>query len=280
MSLGVVIKGSEGVVLAADSRVTLTAQAVNQPPLHVNFDNATKVLSFSEPNDYVGAVTYGQALIGMRTASSFVPEFELGLKQDAEAANEKQPRLSVHDFAGKLSEFFQKVWQETVSAPYHGPPMVFVAAGYDADAAHGRVFLFDLPEHPNPVPRNADENDFGMTWGGQTDVVTRIVHGYDPALPDLLARSLQIEKDGVVAALEAARENLEIQIPYNILPLQDCVDLAIFLISTTRAAQKLSVRVRGVGGQIEVATITRTKPLDFLQRKVLVGEGTAGGAKS
>ena len=108
MSLGVVIKGSEGVVLAADSRVTLTAQAVNQPPLHVNFDNATKVLSFSEPNDYVGAVTYGQALIGMRTASSFVPEFELGLKQDAEAANEKQPRLSVHDFAGKLSEFFPK----------------------------------------------------------------------------------------------------------------------------------------------------------------------------
>lgn len=100
MSLGIVIKGPEGIVLAAESRVTLTAQTPTGP-LHVNFDNATKVLSFHAPNTAVGAVTYGQASIGIRTAHSFVPEFEASLPPD---------RLSVSDFAQRLSDFFIAQW--------------------------------------------------------------------------------------------------------------------------------------------------------------------------
>jgi len=42
MSLGVVIKGPEGAVLAADSRVTLEARHGDGMTLLVNFDNATK----------------------------------------------------------------------------------------------------------------------------------------------------------------------------------------------------------------------------------------------
>src|SRR5688500_4605181 len=104
MSLGIVIKAPEGLVLAAESRLTLTAQAPNQPPVHVNFDNATKLLSFQKPNNYIGVVTYGQAVIGLRTAQSFVPAFESQLA--AEASDEGQKRLSVRVFAEKLSAFF------------------------------------------------------------------------------------------------------------------------------------------------------------------------------
>lgn len=75
MSLGIVIKGPEGLVLASESRITLTADdGKNKIP--VNFDNAKKVLSFSNPNCAVGVVTYGLAAIGLRAAHSFIPEFE------------------------------------------------------------------------------------------------------------------------------------------------------------------------------------------------------------
>src|SRR3990170_4489468 len=96
MSLGIIIKGPEGVVLAADSRVTLSAKTP-QGLLHVNYDNATKLLSFSEPNNYIGAVTYGQAAIGLRTANSYLPEFESSLEKN---------RLSIDEFANRLSNFF------------------------------------------------------------------------------------------------------------------------------------------------------------------------------
>ena len=78
MSLGIVIKGPEGLVLAAESRITLGAQTVTPRGLQqipVYFDNATKLLSFSKPNTTVGVVTYGQAVIGQqtpRTAASFL----------------------------------------------------------------------------------------------------------------------------------------------------------------------------------------------------------------
>ena len=101
MSLGIVVKGPEGLVLAADSRVTLESRQQGQPAITVNFDNATKLLSFGEPNlnnthRYVGVVTYGQAAIGLRTANSFVPEFEEGLPKE---------RLKIDDFAKVLIDF-------------------------------------------------------------------------------------------------------------------------------------------------------------------------------
>ena len=81
MSLGIVIKGPEGIVLAADSRVTLTATRPGNPPMEINFDNATKLLTFGDTHKYVAAVTYGSAVIGLRTAHSFIPELQGALPE-------------------------------------------------------------------------------------------------------------------------------------------------------------------------------------------------------
>src|ERR1039457_4393527 len=111
MSLGIAFKGPEGIVLAADSRVTLN-NAFAQPNgqtmvIASTFDNATKLLKV-KGQDFVGAVTYGVGALGQkepRTAHSFVPEFESML-------NKKFPgkRLKVEEFAQELSDFFLAQW--------------------------------------------------------------------------------------------------------------------------------------------------------------------------
>ncbi len=213
MSLGVVVKGPEGIVLAADSRVTLATRG--EQPVLVNYDNATKLLTFGN-HPKIAAVTYGTAVIGLRTAHSFLPEFDLELK-------EKKP-LKVKECAKKLSDFFMKQWA-------------------------------------------------GMTWGGQHEIASRILQGYDPALPAAMAKALQKDEEEVTRLLtEQVRPDLEFRIPYMALPLQDCVDLATFLVRTTIAAQEFAVGVRGVGGPIDVAYITRTEGLKWVQRKVIRGE--------
>ena len=64
MSLGVVVKGPEGIVLAADSRITISASGPVFPqPIQINFDNATKLLSFGNIHTHVVAITYGEAVI-------------------------------------------------------------------------------------------------------------------------------------------------------------------------------------------------------------------------
>lgn len=270
MSLGVVIKGPEGIVLAIDSRVTLEAKRAGGYTLPVNFDNATKLLSFSHlpnqlgPHNFVGAVTYGMAVIGLRTAHSYIPEFE----QKVLAG--KKTRLSVEEYSQELSKFYMERWEEPT--PKGRAPMTFVVAGYDKDAAYGRVFLFHIPGGAKPTEQQPGDTNFGMTWGGQLQIASRLVHGFDPALTSIVGKELNLENKQVEKLCGTLRKQLQFPIPYMVLPLQDCVDLAVFLIRTTMVAQRLAIGVRGVGGPIDVAVITRTKGLHYIQQKVIHGE--------
>jgi hypothetical protein len=269
MSLGIAFKGPEGIVLAADSRVTLRAEMHRNGQttlLPSTFDNATKLLEI-EGQEYVGVVTYGLGAIGEqgpRTAHSFLPEFE---GQLAKAAGE---RLPVVEFAQELSEFFMQQWRERMPSDYSGPDMVFLTGGFDPEAPYGSVYEVGIPSHPIPEERNP--GDFGVTWGGQLDYATRLIKGFDPQLPSLAQEFLGLSDKKRTALENHLQSALGSRIPYAFLPLQDCVDLSIFLIRTTIELQNWIVGVRGVGGAIDVATITRTEGFKPVQRKTIMGE--------
>ena len=133
MSLGIVIKGPDGIVLAAESRVTLQVTGPGGDKSYVNFDNAKKLLSFGDPHNSVGAVTFGAAAIQDRTAHSFIPEFETSLPNY---------RIPVQEFAQKMSTFFMDQWTQKMPVPptYQGNPMIFVVGGFDENDPYGRVF--------------------------------------------------------------------------------------------------------------------------------------------
>ena len=90
--------------------------------------------------------------------------------------------------------------------------------------------------------------------------------------PDVIRQTLKTTPEQEEQLREMLQQNVEFRIPFQVLPLQDCVDLAIFLVRATMVAQSLAVAVRGVGGMIEVATITRTEGLTPIQRRTIRGE--------
>jgi hypothetical protein len=274
MSLGIAFKGPEGIVLAADSRVTLTQALTVGTQVFVvpsTYDNATKLLIIPS-QDYIGAITFGLGAIGttaQRTAHSFVPEFDTALKQANGAG-----RLSVEQFADQLSKFFLWQWHSEgmpAASSYTGDEMIFLVGGYDSGAPHGRVFQFTIPKAPIPDEQMLG-NNFGMVWGGQREFVDRLMTGFDDSLPVLVQNHLGLtvpQKDALVAHLKA---NLNAKIPYAFLPLQDCVDLSIFLIRTTISIQQLGTGLRGVGGSIDAAIVTRTGGFQPVEQKVIAGE--------
>lgn len=264
MSLGVVVKGTEGIVLAADSRVTLIANRGSEN-FTINFDNATKLLTFGEPNTYVGAVTYGEAVIGsapneIRTAYSFIPEFETGLAKG---------RLSIMDFVKKFSDFFVEQWQNRSSKDYRGPGMTFTIGGFDQKSPYGSVYLLNIPNQP--TPKEQSPNNFGVTWGGQSELASRLIMGYGMELLKIVKRKLKLS-DQQIKELQTELGQLGLGVPYPILSLQDCIDLAVFLVKTTTEGQRLSIGIRGVGGAIDVAVITRREGVRIIQQKELMGE--------
>jgi hypothetical protein len=262
MSLGVVIKGPEGLVLAAESRVTLTSQYPDGTKIQVNFDNATKILSFSEPHTYVGVVTYGLAGVGLRTAYSYLTELEELLPKG---------RASIYDFAKILSDFFIKQWKLNMPMPpdYKDAPMILVVGGFNDKEPYGRVYLMDIPFHPEPIEQN--EGNYGITIGGQREIADRLLQGFDGRLLDILAQQLELNNDKKRLLSEAVKP-LQMEIPLGFISLQDYVHLAIFFIRATIDAQKFIVGIRGCGGPIDVCTITRRDGLIYVQRKKIIGE--------
>lgn len=259
MSLGICIKAAEGVVLAAESRVTYT---IGNAP--VTFDSVTKLFSFSPPHNFIGVVTFGAAGIGSRTVQSFMPEFEASLER---------ARLTVREYAERLSAFFGDHFDEWRTREPNTPvnETYFVLGGFDDGEPYGTTANFTIPSQRQPSIAFAGDN-FGMRWGGQRDVVDRIVVGYDPGVLPVLQQALGLTKE----QLDAAAKELELfakPLPFDIFGLQDAVDLAILFIRTTIETQRLmAVQSRGCGGPIDVATITRQEGLKFVQRKMLRGE--------
>ena len=226
MTLAIVVKGTEGVVLAVDSRVTLTLatqQGATQTLLAATYDNATKLLKVAKQK-FVGAITYGNAIFDPkqpRTASSFLPEFEASLPDE---------RMSVRDFATKLGAFYLERWKAG-QQPQGAEPTSFLVTGYDENEAYGRLYSVAVPTQI--APQEILVNDFGAQWGGQIATVNGLLSG-------------------------AA-------IPWQLLPLQDCVDVAILAVKTTAEIQKFVTDIRGVGGPIDVAVITKTDGFRYLQ---------------
>ena len=119
-------------------------------------------------------------------------------------------------------------------------------------------------------------NSFGIVWGGQKGITERILNGYDDELLTAVKAHLNLsdqDYQGLITRL--SQVGLGIKIPYQFLPLQDCVDLAIFLIRATVSLQSWQTEVRGVGGAIDVATITRQKGFEYIQQKEIAGEARA-----
>lgn len=270
MSLGIAFKGSEGIVLAADSRVTLTVPMPAPVPNHTfilpaTFDNATKLLKV-KGQDYVGAVTYGVGAVGQtepRTAHSFLSEFE------TELAARGGGRLSAEEFARQLGIFFMQKWNAGGMPPAPAPQneqMTFLVAGFDVDAVYGRVFEIHIPNQPVPVEQLT--GDFGLSFGGQREFVDRLLRGYDPRVPQIVQSELALNAADEARVIARLNE-VGAPIPFQFLPLQDCVDLSVFLIRTTINLQTWQVGIRGVGGAIDVATITQTHGFKPLKQKIV-----------
>lgn len=259
MSLGLVIKSPEGLVLAAESRVTLEVHNNDtKNSIFNNFDNATKLFSLNAPHNHIGIVTYGLAAIGQRTAHSFVPELEGTLDGKLD---------SVYDYAKKISAFYMSQWKQVMPTDYKGPDMTFIVGGFNEGEAHGRVYLINVPRNPEPIENNAGLNNFGITWGGQRDVVDKLLMGYDHKILNTIFEVLKPNKEQVDLVQDLLKKRHQAQIPLEAMAIQDCVNLARLFISTTIDTQELTIGLRGCGGPIDIAVIQRNKELCFIQRK-------------
>ncbi len=78
-----------------------------------------------------------------------------------------EDRLSIDEFARKMSDFFSEQWKAGMPKDYKGPNMTFVVAGFNEDEPYGKVYMFEIPQKPGLIEHHGGSDQFGITWGGQ-----------------------------------------------------------------------------------------------------------------
>ena len=261
MTIAVAVAIPEGIVLAAESRQTYSRKVGDVINLRIGTDFGKKVFQLGSK---VGAVTWGWAFLLGRNINSYVEEFKSTINQKGIS--------EVEQISHELAKFLTDKYMEHIAKKLDNPApraIGFYIGGYDSKG--GNIYATYIPEKDVSLVSNTIAKS-GMNWGGQIDVITRLLKGYDHRIVTL---------PGFPKDLTAELNKLEYVTNFNNMTLQDAVDYAVFLVKTTIDMQRFSDGIvmqpgdiPGCGGSIDVAVVQPDSNFCWIQRKELRGERT------
>ena len=270
MSICLMVKVPEGLVLAADSASSVQASPVKKGgdsgPAGVLkvFFNATKVFQIRDLP--VGVLTWGSGSFRARTTASLVEEFENTDQVREIVAAKLDIRALVTQFwtfmGGKSGEIFPEI--PTEGRPRSG----FVICGYPGSDFFPEEYVTVVPtEAPKRLRPPVDgQPDFGANWYGVTDAIVRLHHGRDDRLFDVL-RNSGMAAQQVDALRNGAVADLQYPVLFHAMPLGDAIDYAEFLVQTTINRFRFVMGAEICGGAIDIATVTRKYGFAWVRRK-------------
>jgi len=306
MSLCINTTTPEGMVLAADSRQSYRNM---KGMSRIGSDSATKVFQLGKK---VGVVVAGLAFLPengvLKNVSRFIEEFKK--HADIRKLSIEEISMKLKDFFEEKYNYKEglkklpdqikadlerqgctdievKTEKGNIRFKFKNPKGIeeqrianvdqlqFMIAGFNNDDSH-QVFKISVPGDVEML-RNSTQRgkEYGASWIGQTDVLTRIVLGFDPRLgnlPLLQEATQKFTEQGVKQQLGA----LEYNIQWGTMTLQDGIDFSVLSIETTNAIQRFSDGILldpgdmpGVGGPVDVAIITPEKGFTWVTKKNL-----------
>lgn len=232
MSFVISLYVREGIVMAADSRLTLNAQQDGQVQFAVAQTDSVNKLFVAF--DRIGIATFGQADIDGVPIGGFIESF---------IAEKLQPDTTVAKAAELITAYFNALKPDAKT--------YFHVAGYHDDAGHKaqQVWLIDLPAGSKTQVNPPGEQ--GAQWGGDADIMTRL-----------------IQPIGVSDGGGNFQPLPHFPIPWGFFTLQDAIDFANYAVGATIDSFRFQPRPKTVGGPIDVLVI-RASGATWIQRKQL-----------
>jgi len=211
------------------------------------FDNATKVVH--DISETLMAMVAGAANIGNTQATDYISKTNLESMRYSTKQEEEVEKL-----ARNMMEEKRQYWETTKVPPDQWPgPTVFVAA----PSSDGRVprawrILLD-GQHPR-VSEVLDSPDIRLE--GSYDETLGLLFGYEPKVVEGIAKELGIEEKRI---WEAAKKMPVLRpidkLNLSAMPLQDAIDLAVFLAKVQVQMDRFLPGPPACGGPIDVMVL-------------------------
>lgn len=266
MTVAVLVKVFDGIVLATDSATTIplpdgSAQVYN---------NADKVFNLHRKLP-IAAMTWGLGQVGPASVSTVAKDLRRRLM--GKAGNEfEEWVLSKHDFtiekvAKKLSEMFHTLLKQEGGQELPDNCLGMLVAGYSANASQPEAWLLYLDgkgEEPPKPTLAAGPDDGGFVAYAQPRAADRLFRGFDEGLDAAIKKAVPKEHH---AAIDEALQSQQLSPVIAPMPFPDAIAFAKYLVEVTAGFSHFLLGPDTVGGPIEIAGVNRHEGFKWIARK-------------
>lgn len=274
MTIALVIKVNDGVVLAADSATTMMGTtAAGQQAVWNIYNNANKLFNLHKGLP-IGAMTWGLGNVGPASISTLAKDIRQGFHGDGPRASTKL-KVKTYDVASVAAEVKSFLYDEQYKPQVEDqvpaedrPELGFLVAGYSAGSDEPTVHVLTLGSAAGPDPVEVLKDTTGAMWWGQPEAITRIVTGLSVFAPAALENmALGLDEAQRIQFAAELRAQVQVQMFPPAMPIQDAIDIAHFLVDATIRFVRFTPGENVVGGPIEIATITKHEGFKWVERK-------------
>lgn len=166
--------------------------------------------------------------------------------------------------------------QGTIVAPLNNVSLA--VAGYDklgSKDPRQHLFLLNIPGSVEHRREQDKEGQYGAVWQGQTDVVMRIIKGFDPRIGNL--PFMQVPDPAVQQQVQQQLDGLEYMVAWQSITLHDAIEISKLLVETSIAMQKFSsgpviapIDIQGIGGEVDIAVIDPIEGFGWFKSKEII----------
>lgn len=259
MTIAVSIRTNTAAVFAADSKLTTSGlvgfddagepQFVNQ-----TYDNATKIVQ--DASGMAMAVVAGSATLGSVSVMDYIASRHVPRDSDSD----NQARL-IADFSEEMAKLRAAYWRDAKVGPEKWPITALMLAIAPMNSRSPRIWhiLFAAEQ---PAVR---EITTSVYLEGSIESAYSLLYGYRGEVMDALARELKVRdqpvgEEAIYRTIQSTGVLRPIdKISASVMPIQDAIDLAVFLATTQVQMERFLPGEAVCGGPIDVMVL-KTSP--------------------
>lgn len=267
MTICVAVKVQDCIVFAADSTSSLQAFDQDGKPVVVNtYDHANKLYNLRKGLP-LAAMTAGIGNFGASSISTISKDFRVLLGDSSSPYFIDSDSYTVADVAAKARKFlFEERFSSLTSKPQGS--FQYWIGGYSAGKDLGEIWRIEIKDGVcgDPVCEAEQDSPCHIGWGGAPEAVNRLVLGYGGQIGRALEAS-GVPETKIRDAITQISRFTQAQLVHPAMPTSDAIDLARFLAETTKSFVRFSPGSNSVGGNVDIATVTKHEKFKWVERK-------------
>lgn len=267
MTICVAVKVQDCIVFAADSTSSLQSPLADGTPVTINtYDHANKLFNLRKGLP-IAAMTAGIGNFGPSSISTVTKDLRVLLSKEGSPFYIDPHSYTIEQVAEVTRKFF---FEERFSKLKPAPSGNFQywIGGYSSGEDLGEIWRFQIDDGIcGPIVCDAAKDvPSSLSWGGAPEAINRLVLGYSQDLGRALA-SGGMPPQYVPEAIAEIGRYTQAELVHPAMPTMDAIELARFLAETTKQFVRFLPGSNSVGGNIDIATITKHENFKWVARK-------------